>query len=101
MVMGMPSSSVKKVCVGVLHKLTHIPTQPLSAKYLQRHKEAAALVYNLIVMCWYGLCYQLDVLYVAHAWHAVCFKMCMTLQFAFCMDSPSQENNKHETCVLQ
>ena len=30
----MPNSSVKKVCVGVLHRFAHMPTQPLSARYL-------------------------------------------------------------------
>lgn len=30
----MPSSWVKKVCTGVLHRFTHIPAHLLSAKYL-------------------------------------------------------------------
>jgi hypothetical protein len=35
MVRGSPNSSVKKLCVGILHMLTHIPTHPLFSKYLQ------------------------------------------------------------------
>ncbi len=35
-VRGMPSSSVKKVCTGALHKFTHIPAHLLSAKYLHK-----------------------------------------------------------------
>ena len=34
MVSGMPSSSVKNFCTGVLHRFTHMPAQPLSARYL-------------------------------------------------------------------
>jgi len=31
---GSPNSLVKKSCVGILHILTHIPTQPLFSRYL-------------------------------------------------------------------
>lgn len=37
MVSGIPSSRVKNVCTGALHKLTHMPTHPLSARYLPTH----------------------------------------------------------------
>lgn len=38
MVSGMPSSSVKKVCTGALHKLTHMPAHLLSARYLHNNR---------------------------------------------------------------